>query len=140
MSCAIFPAFWISCCSKVSPYGDGELTSQTDGGSSHTGCLRRLYARNVHNAMALENALLWLMIAAMLLRAAVYGALYFTLPRDARRVKENQAPPKPRDPEAELTGKSPRHFANHADVYCRVLANCAYLLQSKALVWLGKCT
>ncbi|CAL5220314.1 g2303 [Coccomyxa viridis] len=64
-----------------------------------------LYARNVHNAMALENALLWLMIAAMLLRAAVYGALYFTLPRDARRVKENRAAPKPRDPEAELTGK-----------------------------------
>ena len=54
--------------------------------------------------MALENALLWLMIAAMLLRAAVYGALYFTLPRDVRRVKENQALPKPRDPEAELTG------------------------------------
>ena len=65
--------------------------------------MRRFFARNVHNAMALENALLWLMIAAMLLRAAVYGALYFTLPRDARRVKENRALPRPRDPEAELT-------------------------------------
>ena len=62
--------------------------------------------------MALENALLWLMIAAMLLRAAVYGALYFTLPRDARRVKENRAPPKPRDPEAELTGRFLSHLQN----------------------------
>ena len=62
--------------------------------------------------MALENALLWLMIAAMLLRAAVYGALYFTLPRDARKVKENRAPPKPRDPEAELTGRSSSNLAN----------------------------
>ena len=71
-----------------------------------TAVMCRLFARNVHNAAALENALLWLMIAAMLLRAAVYGALYFTLPRDARRAKENQAPPKPRDPEAEMTGGS----------------------------------
>ena len=83
----------------------------------------RLYARNVHNAMALENALLWLMIAAMLLRAAVYGALYFTLPRDARRVKENRAPPKPRDPEAELTGRFLSHLAKHAYVHCRGVAD-----------------
>ena len=73
-----------------------------------TSALRRLYALNIHNAAALENALLWLMIAAMLLRAAVYGALYFTLPRDRRALKENanSAVQKPTaDPESELTGE-----------------------------------
>ena len=44
------------------------------------------------------------MIAAMLLRAAVYGALYFTLPRDRRRLTENRAPEKPADSESDLTG------------------------------------
>ena len=56
--------------------------------------------------MALENSLLWVMIAAMLLRAAVYGALYFTLPKDRRALKENRTAPKPADPESELTGQS----------------------------------
>ena len=68
--------------------------------------LCRLYGVNVHNAMALENSLLWVMIAAMLLRAAVYGALYFTLPKDRRALKENHTAPKPADPESELTGQS----------------------------------
>jgi hypothetical protein len=69
--------------------------------------LRRLYALNIHNAAALENALLWLMIAAMLLRAAVYGTLYFTLPCDRRALEENadSGVQKPPDPESELTGK-----------------------------------
>lgn len=40
------------------------------------------YTRNVHNAAALENSLLWVMIAAMAARFSIYGFLYFMLPRD----------------------------------------------------------
>ena len=81
------------------------------GIACHAALSCRLYDRNIHNAMALENALLWLMIAAMLLRAAVYGALYFTLPRDRMRLKENKAPGRPGDSESDVAGL-PACFAN----------------------------
>ena len=53
------------------------------------------------------------MIAAMLLRAAVYGALYFTLPKDRRRLTENRAPERPADSESDLTGL-PGCFAKYS--------------------------
>ena len=46
---------------------------------------------NVRNAAALENALLWVMVCAMLLRCAVYGGLYWTLPRDRAAVARAKA-------------------------------------------------
>lgn len=89
----------------------------------------RMFATNVHNAGALENALLWVMIAAMLSRAVVYGALYFTLPRDMKALKENRAVvARPSDPESDLTGERPKLQARpvqlprciimHAKVQC----------------------
>lgn len=65
--------------------------------STDTAVLQASYRKNIHNARALENALLSVMIAAMGLRAIVYGLLYFTLPRD--RVAAQRKDAKDVDPE-----------------------------------------
>ena len=59
--------------------------------ASDPSALQATYAKNIHNARALENALLSVMIAAMGLRALVYGLLYFTLPRDRAAVQEKES-------------------------------------------------
>lgn len=63
-------------------HGDG-ITNQTAPKTAAGAAADRAaaYARNVHNAAALENSLLWVMIAAMAARFPIYGFLY-TLPRN----------------------------------------------------------
>ena len=77
--------------------GITDNTAAAFDNSTDAAVLQASYSKNIHNARALENALLSVMIAAMGLRAIVYGFLYFTLPRD--RVAAQRKDAKNEDPE-----------------------------------------
>jgi len=63
-------------------HGITDNSAATDHQASTSAPAESPYEKNIRNARALENALLSVMITAMLLRAIVYGILYFTLTRD----------------------------------------------------------
>jgi hypothetical protein len=68
-------------------FGGSRIISQDAAAGAATAAGRAEAAQeNVRNARALENALMWVMVAAMALRFFIYGGLYWTLPRDRRAV------------------------------------------------------
>ena len=92
-------------------FGGSGILDQTAVSDVATAASRAEAAqKNVHNARALENSLLWVMVAAMLLRCLIYGGLYWTLPRDrlavARAKQDAEAKAAPETELAKgLTGK-----------------------------------
>ncbi|KAK9916592.1 hypothetical protein WJX75_004633 [Coccomyxa subellipsoidea] len=72
-------------------HGITDSTAAAADNATDASSLQASYAKNIYNARALENALLSVMIAAMGLRAIVYGFLYFTLPRDRAAVQQKEA-------------------------------------------------
>lgn len=71
-------------------HGITDSTAAAADNATDASSLQASYAKNIYNARALENALLSVMIAAMGLRAIVYGFLYFTLPRDRAAVQQKE--------------------------------------------------
>ena len=71
-----------------------------------TSALCSFHAINVVNARALENANVAVIVGAIMLRAVVYLALYWTLPRDKQAVFQHQAGTSCVEDVPELTGKT----------------------------------
>jgi hypothetical protein len=63
------------------------------------------YALNIVNARALENANIAVIVGAIVLRAVVYSALYWTLPRDKQALLKRQAARSSAKDVPELTGE-----------------------------------
>ena len=68
-------------------------------------------ALEVVNARALENANMAVIVGAIVLRAVVYSALYWTLPRDKQALLRQQAAESFVKDVPELTGKTKCHFS-----------------------------
>lgn len=63
------------------------------------------HALNIVNARALENANIAVIVGAIVLRAVVYSALYWTLPQDKQALLKRQAARSCAKDVPELTGK-----------------------------------
>ena len=74
------------------------------------GVLCSFNALEVVNARALENANIAVIVGAIVLRAIVYSALYWTLPRDKQALLGQQAAGSCVKDIPELTGKKERTF------------------------------
>ena len=69
------------------------------------GVLCSFHALEVVNARALENANMAVIVGAIVLRAVVYSALYWTLPQDKQALLRQQAAKSYVKDVPELTGK-----------------------------------
>ena len=77
-----------------------------------TDLLCSFHALNVANARALENANIAVIVGAIVLRAVVYSALYWTLPRDKQALLRRQAAKNCAKDVPELTGEKKCPFHN----------------------------
>ena len=83
------------------------------------GVLCSFQALEMINARALENTNMAVIVGAIVLRAVVYSALYWTLPQDKQALLRQQAAESFVKDVPELTGKKKRQF------YCvPVYQNC----------------
>ena len=64
------------------------------------------HALNIVNARALENANIAVIVGAIVLRAFVYSALYWTLPQDKQTLLKRKAAQSYANEVSELTGKN----------------------------------
>ena len=69
------------------------------------GVLCSFHALKIVNARALENANMAVIVGAIVLRAVVYSALYWTLPQDKQALLRQQAADSCVKDVPELTGK-----------------------------------
>ena len=75
-----------------------------------TGLLCSFHALKIVNARAQENANIAVIVGAIVLRAVVYSALYWTLPQDKQALLKRQAAKSCARDVSELTGKKKLPF------------------------------